>query len=195
MKNVATTYHIDYTFVSRAEAVEAVTVGTHKEWLAHSDHGPMTVDLRVSSVLDHATEPLVTGNANSRGQPVARRYRAAASSALPTEKETQLRGTPDMRFPIESGALPDMTCGVNGENFVQRFRPTYFTADWRKGFLVQVRIWGPRAFDDGTTGQRHLDHRWKHTPARGPVRYVDLPPQIASRLRAYNAEHGLQGLP
>jgi hypothetical protein len=28
-------------------AADAVAVGSHAEWLAHSDHGPVTVDLRV----------------------------------------------------------------------------------------------------------------------------------------------------
>ena len=45
MKNVDKTYHIDYAFVSRPEAVRAVTVGTSEEWIAHSDHSPLTVDL------------------------------------------------------------------------------------------------------------------------------------------------------
>jgi hypothetical protein len=47
MKNTDTTYHIDYTFVSRSDAVDSVTVGTHTDWLAHSDHSPTTVDLRI----------------------------------------------------------------------------------------------------------------------------------------------------
>lgn len=46
-RNVEKPYHIDYTFVSRADAVEAVRVGNHTDWLAHSDHSPMTVDLRL----------------------------------------------------------------------------------------------------------------------------------------------------
>jgi hypothetical protein len=29
------------------DAIEAVTVGSHADWLAHSDHSPMMVDLRV----------------------------------------------------------------------------------------------------------------------------------------------------
>ena len=47
MKNIDTTYHIDYTFVSRPDAIEAVTVGSREDWLAYSDHPPMTVDLRL----------------------------------------------------------------------------------------------------------------------------------------------------
>ena len=47
MKNIDTIYHIDYTFVSRPDAAEDVTVGSHADWLAQSDYGPMTVALRV----------------------------------------------------------------------------------------------------------------------------------------------------
>ena len=46
-RNVDKPYHIDYTFVSRPEAIEAVTVGSPTDWLAFSDHSPMTVDLRI----------------------------------------------------------------------------------------------------------------------------------------------------
>lgn len=111
------------------------------------------------------------------------------------EKEDADMGTHSKRFPINSGTLTDMTCGVNGENFIQRFRPTHFTADWRDGQLRQVRIWGPRVLDDGSLGKRELDHRWKETPARGPIRFSDLPPEIANQLRDYNAQNRLSGLP
>jgi endonuclease/exonuclease/phosphatase family metal-dependent hydrolase len=46
-RNVDKPYHIDYTFVSRPETIEAAAVGSHADWLAYSDHSPMTVDLRV----------------------------------------------------------------------------------------------------------------------------------------------------
>ncbi|MCH9736396.1 MAG: endonuclease/exonuclease/phosphatase family protein [Actinomycetia bacterium] len=47
MRNVGKPYHIDYTFVSRPEAITAVTVGSSDDWLTHSDHAPMTVDLQL----------------------------------------------------------------------------------------------------------------------------------------------------
>ena len=46
--NIDASYHIDYTFVSRPDAVEHVKVGSHEAWIAHSDHSPMTVNLRCS---------------------------------------------------------------------------------------------------------------------------------------------------
>ena len=45
MKDVEKTYHIDYAFVSRTDAVQAVKVGASREWLAYSDHAPLIVDL------------------------------------------------------------------------------------------------------------------------------------------------------
>jgi len=48
-KNVDKPYHVDYTFVDRPDAVDAVTMGTHADWLSYSDHSPMTVDLSLST--------------------------------------------------------------------------------------------------------------------------------------------------
>lgn len=49
MKNVNKTYHVDYTFVDHADAIASVTMGAAADWLALSDHSPMTVDLTISS--------------------------------------------------------------------------------------------------------------------------------------------------
>lgn len=46
-KNVDASYHIDYTFVRPGDAIQDVTIGKHEDWLAYSDHPPMTVDLRL----------------------------------------------------------------------------------------------------------------------------------------------------
>ena len=105
------------------------------------------------------------------------------------------------RFDIESGSLPrEMRCGAstdntNGIRRVQDFQPTYFTADWADGVLVQVRLWGPRILDDGSLGDRELDYRWKKTSAAGPVRYPDLIGPLRRRLLEYNEEMGFTVLP
>lgn len=39
--------HIDFIFVSRPKRSKLSPVGTHADGIAHSDHSPMTVDLRV----------------------------------------------------------------------------------------------------------------------------------------------------
>ena len=88
------------------------------------------------------------------------------------------------RFPLAPDALPNMACGVNGMAFEQIFRPQYFTAEWKNGSLADVRIWGQRVLKDGSLGKRHLDHRWKQSPA-GPVRLADLPAPVAQRLREF----------
>ena len=46
-KNVNAAYHIDYTFVRPADTIQNVNVGSVEDWLDHSDHPPMTVDLRL----------------------------------------------------------------------------------------------------------------------------------------------------
>jgi len=46
-RNADKPYHIDYTFVRPSSAIRDVTVGSEDDWLAHSDHSPMTVDLQI----------------------------------------------------------------------------------------------------------------------------------------------------
>lgn len=88
------------------------------------------------------------------------------------------------KFNLET-PLRDMKCGVNGKPFQQEFRPTHFTADWSDGLLLQVMIWGPRVLDDGSFGERELDHRWKTTLAKAPLSLSELPPSVASQIRKY----------
>ncbi|WP_197373246.1 hypothetical protein [Mycolicibacterium baixiangningiae] len=104
------------------------------------------------------------------------------------------------RFPLKYGEVRDMRCGACTDEAkdiqrVRDFRPTYFTADWTDGVLVQVRVWGPQLLDDGSEGRRDLDYRWRTTRDTGPVRYRDLPRVVAERLLEYSAEHGFKVLP
>lgn len=46
-RNPTKTYHIDYTFVSRPDLITGVSLGSHDTWIAHSDHSPMSVHLRL----------------------------------------------------------------------------------------------------------------------------------------------------
>ena len=188
MKNADTTYHIDYTFVSRSDAIEAVAVGTHADWIVHSDHSPMTVDLRVQPHQKLAANPVVERGDN------AKEPERIDDSWLHQQPHAAIRNEQAdlVRFPIDPGTVPDMPCGVNGQPFVQAFCPTYFTAQWAGGVLVEVRIWGPRVLQDGSLGKRELDHRWKGpaqpvestTPtyhARSLIGFGCTPLRIASR--------------
>jgi len=143
MKNTDTTYHIDYTFVSRPDVVDGVTMGTHADWIAHSDHGPMTVDLRVGPHGPHqelAANPVVERRDDGKELTSIDDSRLHEPSHPPMrEEQTNL-----VHIPIDPGTLPDMSCGVNGQPFVQMFSPTYFTAQWIGGVVVEIRIWGPR---------------------------------------------------
>lgn len=186
-RNADKPYHIDYTFVSRPEAVETVTVGTHTDWLAHSDHSPMTVDLRVTPLPGHGGTPKPTPGAAGRGgepEEPGVIHRSTAASPVHRRPVSVSASRNLERFPLEPGSVPDMLCGVNGQGFVQSFRPTSFTAEWTGGVLTEVRIWGPRVLRDGSLGKRELDHRWKRPYAAGGVEIGDLPPLVADRLRS-----------
>lgn len=184
MKNLSTTYHIDYTFVSRSDAIESVAMGEHADWIAHSDHSPMTVDILVRSHEQSAPKPVVTGDHEAK----VLENSGDSGWHEPLRGEVCSENTDLVRFPIESGVLPDMPCGVNGEPLVQVFRPTYFTAHWVGGVVVEVRIWGPRVLQDGSLGKRELDHRWKRPRTAGGITHDDLPPLVADQLRSYAAD-------
>ena len=174
-RNVDKPYHVDYTFVSPAASVGAVTLGSQHDWLTHSDHSPMIVDLRVAP----------------SGQ------RLAAAADMPPES-TPRRGqkprarTHRERFELAPGELDDLLCGNNGDNFTQHFRPSHFTADWSDGGLVEVRIWGPRVLQNGSTGIRMLDHCWRKSRSGGPIDIDQLPSAVALRLRAFAGENDMQ---
>ena len=46
MKKINTTYHIDYTFVSRPESIQSVALGSHEDWHSYSDHSPIVTTRR-----------------------------------------------------------------------------------------------------------------------------------------------------
>lgn len=194
MKNADTTYHIDYTFVSPSDAIDAVEMGTHPDWIAHSDHSPMTVDLRVRTRSDVvATQRSRRQSASESGDGSEEREAVLRTAAEPPHghmprslKATQ--GSKLIRYQVEPGSLPDMPCGVNGEGFAQSFRPTSFTTEWANGVLVEVRIWGPRVLQDGSLGKRQLDHRWKKSHAVGGIDVADLPPLVGNRIRSHLVE-------
>lgn len=177
-RSIDAPYHIDYTFVSRADAVGKVTVGTHSDWLAYSDHSPMAVDLYVQSQSrTRSSSDAPVENDVMAPKPVSANY----ESPRPTARTTAANPT---RFPIEPGAVADMPCGHNGQPFTQVFRPAYFTAQWDDGVLVEVRIWGPRVLRDGSLGRRELDHRWRTSRAAGGVTVTHLPSAVAEQLRS-----------
>lgn len=168
-RNADKPYHVDYTFVSPAAVIDNVTTGSHTEWLAHSDHAPMTVDLRV------------VPNRTVRSPVEASTAQSADRQPDSTpQQETRMTGTHQARFDLAVGELDDMICGNDGKNFTQAFGPSHFTATWSNGHLAEVRIWGPRILQDGSTGARMLDHCWR----KRPIDINDLPARVAQRIRA-----------
>jgi len=171
-RNADKPYHVDYTFVSRPDAVGHVHLGSHTDWLAHSDHSPMTVDLWVSR-RGAAVSPV-----NARAIPPAAGPPAAEPTPVPRAAPPR---SGQVHFDLGPGAVPDMVCGNDGVAFQQSFRPTHFTATWSSGELVEVRIWGPRVLQGGSLGKRLLDHCWR----RRPIDIASLPRAVQVQLRPY----------
>lgn len=63
-RNTESRYHIDYTFVRPADAIQNVNVGADQDWITYSDHPPMTVDL-MSVGPNPGTPPIRRGSSVS----------------------------------------------------------------------------------------------------------------------------------
>ncbi len=70
-------------------------------------------------------------------------------------------GTSVHRIELAEGELPDMACGVNGVAQQTWFRPTHIDVEFDPKGVVETRIYGPRIKQDGSLGERELDHRWR----------------------------------
>lgn len=178
-RNVNKPYHVDYTFVSPASAIDSVTTGMHTEWLAYSDHTPVTIDLQVTAPITYRVA-VEAAQVNTLDEP---------SESSPRQQRNPMTGTHHAHFDLAAGELADMICGNNGTNFTNAFRPSHFTADWADGSLTEVRIWGPQVLKSGSTGVRMLDHCWRKTRTTGPIDLNHLPSAVVRRLRDYGSEN------
>lgn len=181
-------FRLDYIFVSPtlSSAVAEAKILHAPRTAGASDHASVVADINIPHAggyqiptrRESSTEaaPDDESGAHQRSDSVDSGIRHGAIT---------LAGQRHARIDLPPGSLPDMTCGVNGQNFVQQFRPTYITADWTGGVLNEVRIWGPRLLQDGALGKRELDHRWKKNAAAGGVKPADLPAPVAALLRPY----------
>lgn len=170
-------FRLDYIFVSPAlrHAIRDVAILHEPRKEGASDHASVVADIDIPAGGARQTRQTI--------DPVDQLVRTHIAS----------NGNLCARFDLVPGSLSDMTCGVNGQNLVQQFRPTYFTAEWAGGVLKEVRIWGPRLSQDGSLGKRLLDHRWKRPIAAGGVTYSELPPSVSARLRSYITANDLAG--
>lgn len=69
-------------------------------------------------------------------------------------------GTSVHRVELADGQLPDMACGVNGVAQQTWFRPTHIDVEFDPEGVVETRIYGLQIKQDGSLGERELDHRW-----------------------------------
>lgn len=70
-------------------------------------------------------------------------------------------GTSVHRIELTDGQLPDMACGVNGVARQTWFRPTHIDVEFDPQGVVETRIYGLQVKQDGSLGERELDHRWR----------------------------------
>jgi exonuclease III len=182
-------FRLDYIFVSPAlqDAIANAAILHEPRTAGTSDHSSVVANIDIQEgayrILPHREiSTAATGNDDSGGGQIGGTI--DAEDRRVGAKITPL-GNLQARFDIAPGSLSDLTCGLNGQNLVQQFRPTHFTAQWAGGVLKEVRIWGPRLLQDGSLGKRELDHQWKGSVADGGVKYSDLPPSVAARLRSY----------
>lgn len=193
-------FRLDYIFISPAleHATTDVVICHEPRCAGVSDHASLvaSIDLRAAArqeVVSYddmsrskVTTPAVVSTPNQDTNDLAAGI--DGSAGRPMRVQAVDAGRHGVRFDLMPGELADMACGVNGQSLVQDFRPTYVTAKWSSGVLVEVRIWGPRVLKDGSLGARELDHVWKAIAASGGVDCSELPYPIASRLRSYLTE-------
>lgn len=70
-------------------------------------------------------------------------------------------GTSVYRIGLAENQLPDMACGVNGVAQETWLRPTHIDVKFDLKGVVETRIYGLQIKQDGSLGQRELDHRWR----------------------------------
>jgi exonuclease III len=183
-------FRLDYIFVSPAlqHAIAGAAMLHEPRRAGASDHAGVVANIDVHKEGAYQVPPhreiltATTGNEESGGSQIGE---TIDPGDRPVDTKIAPNGNLRARFDLAPGSLSDMMCGLNGQKFVQQFRPTYVTAEWVSGVLKEVRIWGPRLLQDGSLGKRELDHQWKRTVAAGGVMYSDLPPSVAARLRSY----------
>ncbi len=194
-------FRLDYIFVSPAlrHAIMDVAILHEPRTVRASDHASVVANIDTAEggasrkILSHSeisTE--TTSNTESGGGQTGE---TVDLKDRPTGTEIAQNGNPRARFNLAPGSLCDLTCGLNGQKFVQQFRAAYVTAEWAGGVLKEVRIWGLGLLKDGSLGKRELDHRWKKPVAAGGVKYSELPPSVAAQLKSYIIGNGLAAPP
>ncbi|PBA31880.1 endonuclease/exonuclease/phosphatase [Mycobacterium intracellulare] len=182
-------FRLDYIFVSPPlqHAIGDVAILHEPRKAGTSDHASLVANIDTSvksGVRPHPDPAISVVTGSSRESSEVDISGLSAPGLRPAVTEVTSNRSFHVRFDLTPDSIDDMKCGLNGQGFVQRFRPTYVTAEWAGRALKQVRIWGPQVLKDGSLGKRELDHRWKRPVAAGGVEYDELPPPVAARLKS-----------
>ncbi|WP_239645550.1 endonuclease/exonuclease/phosphatase family protein [Mycobacterium sp. UM_CSW] len=191
-------FRLDYIFLSPAlqHAIMDASILHKPRTAGVSDHASVVANIglseRVAGSEIGLQRELTTSSAEPSGAEIGE---TMGEGGWPAGTEVAINGKFLVHFDLAPGSLCDMKCGLNGEGFVQDFRPTYVTAEWAGSVLKEVQIWGPRILRDGSLGKRILDHQWRRPVADGGVKYSELPPSVAAQLRSHIARKGVDAPP
>ncbi|ORW93995.1 endonuclease/exonuclease/phosphatase [Mycobacterium sp. IEC1808] len=187
-------FRLDYIFVSPAlrHGIADVAILHEPRRTGASDHASVVANIDMSEQTASGMEPKRESTTDSTECIGVQLNDTIDPRSWPSDADVAVSGKHRVRFDLAPGSLCDMKCGLNGQGFVQDFRPTYVTAEWAGPVLKEVQIWGPRVLRDGSLGKRILDHQWKKPVAEGGVEYSELPPSVAVQLRSYIAGNGFE---
>lgn len=179
-------FRLDYIFVSSAlrDSIADVAILHEPRTTGASDHASLVANIKMPQV--GVTQTIADGQLSLGATTID------AARKVVFQKPFARNGNLSARLDI-AGSLPDMTCGLNGHEFLHQFRPAYVTAEWAGRVLKEVRIWGPRVLQDGSLGKRELDHRWTRPVDEGGVKYSDLPRSVAAQLKSLITAGDLPG--
>jgi exodeoxyribonuclease-3 len=182
-------FRLDYIFVSPGlrHAIGDVAIFHEPRRAGASDHASVVADIAIEcGGTKQPIPPCELATATTAGELDDSEIGSTVNfGGKRIHAETAPGGNRGVRVELVPGSLPDMTCGRNGQEFTQNFRPTHVTAEWVRGILKQVQVWGPRLLQDGSLGKRELDHQWTRPVAEGGVKYSDLPLAVSALLASY----------
>ncbi len=189
-------FRLDYIFASavRRESIIDAQILHGPRQAGMSDHAVVVAEIDMTTLAPLTTPNRVETNSPT-GEVDGSAEQCVHEDSIPTvrTRTTPTAGKLRVRFDIVPGSLADMINGLNGDAAQREFRPAYITADWNRGVLCELRVWGSQLLQDGSLGSRQLDHLWKRRIADGGIRYSDLPVPVpvAALLRVHIDEHGL----
>lgn len=125
-------FRLDYIFVSSAlkSAIVGAEILQEPRKAGASDHASVVANIKIHGARTQPEIVRIQDVPDAPEQSGPDDPLEFASAVEPPARTVAISGGNRLvRFDLASGSLPDMPCGVNGQAFVQEFRPTHFTAE------------------------------------------------------------------